>query len=164
MLKLLINHIDSNDPTWQGYLFATLLFLVSVVTTISFSHYVLNLAEVAIQMRSAMISAIFRKSLKLSSTARQKFTTGEITNLVSVDTQRILDNMPYTGILWGAPYQIILALILLYNELGVAALIGTLGFAVLIPPNYVGGKVVESLQEKQLAAKDSRIKVSFAKY
>ena len=161
---MLINHIDSqDDPSWHGYLFATLLFLVSIVSTISFSHYVLNLVEVAIQVRSAMISAIFRKSLKLSSTARQKFTTGEITNLVSVDTQRLLDNIQYIGVLWGAPYQVILALILLYNELGVAALIGTLGLVVLMPPNYVGGKAVESLQEKQLAAKDSRIKVMILK-
>ena len=156
----MIDHISSdNEETWKGYLYATLLFLVSIVSTISFSHYVVNLGEVAVQTRSALISAIFRKSLRLSSAARQKFTSGEITNLVSVDTQRVLDNVPYMGLLWGAPYQVVLALILLYNELGVAALIGSLGVLVLMPPNLVGGKIVESLQEKQMAAKDSRIKL-----
>ena len=160
MLKLLIDHISTEgEEPWKGYLYATLLFLLSIVNTISFSHYVVKLGEVAIQTRSALISAIFRKSLKLSSAARQKFTSGEITNLVSVDTQRVLDNVPYMGLLWGAPYQVILAIVLLYNELGVAALIGCLGILVLLPPNLIGGKIVESLQEKQMAAKDSRIKL-----
>ena len=156
----MIDHIShEGEEPWKGYLYATLLFLVSIVATISFSHYVVNLGEVAIQTRTALISAIFRKSLKLSSAARQKFTSGEITNLVSVDTQRVLDNLPYMGLLWGAPYQVILAIVLLYNELGVAALIGSLGIVVLMPPNLIGGKIVESLQEKQMAAKDSRIKL-----
>ena len=64
------------------------------------------------------MSAIVRKSLKLSNSARQKFTTGEITNLISVDTQRLLDNIPYLNVLWGAPLKIIVAMVLIYRELG----------------------------------------------
>ena len=76
MLKLLIDHISTEgEEPWKGYLYATLLFLLSIVNTISFSHYVVKLGEVAIQTRSALISAIFRKSLKLSSAARQNMIT-----------------------------------------------------------------------------------------
>ena len=64
------------------------------------------------------MSAIVRKSLKLSNSARQKFTTGEITNLISVDTQRLLDNIPYLNVLWGAPLKIVVAMVLIYRELG----------------------------------------------
>ena len=71
------------------------------------------------------MSAVVRKSLKLSNSARQIFTTGEITNLISVDTQRLLDNIPYLTVLWGAPVQVILALVLVYRELGIGKVIYT---------------------------------------
>ena len=64
-------------------------------------------------------SAIYRKSLKLASSARQKYTTGEITNLVSVDTQRINDGLEYIGNLWGAPLQVIIAMWLVYRWIDV---------------------------------------------
>jgi ATP-binding cassette subfamily C (CFTR/MRP) protein 1 len=52
------------------------------------------------------MSAVIQKSLKLSNSARRKFTTGQITNLISIDAQRLVETLPYLGILWGAPYTV----------------------------------------------------------
>ena len=41
------------------------------------------------KLSTAVTSAIYQKTLSLSSTGRKKTTTGEIVNLVSNDTQRI---------------------------------------------------------------------------
>ncbi len=136
-----------------------MLLAASTFNTLSFQHYVLGHVQVASQVRSSLISAILRKTLKLSNAARQKFTTGEITNYVSVDTQRLLDNVSYLGVLWGAPYQVILAMLFLYQELGLAAMAGLVGLALLMPANVVGSKMGEKIQERQLKAKDDRIKV-----
>ena len=78
----------------------------------------MQIIDVGTQIRSSLVSAIVRKSLKLSNSARQKFSTGEITNLISVDTQRLLDNIPYLNELWGAPLRIIVGMVLIYRELG----------------------------------------------
>ena len=43
--------------------------------------------------------------------------------------------------------------------MGTAALIGSIGLVILIPLNLIGGKFVEKLETKQLAAKDSRLKL-----
>ena len=59
-----------------------------------------------------MISAITRKTLKLSHNARKHFTLGQITNLVSVDAQRLMDTIPYMALLWAAPYQVMFSSIL----------------------------------------------------
>ncbi|CAG7828676.1 unnamed protein product [Allacma fusca] len=40
------------------------------------------------RLRCALLEAIYRKSLLVSSTARKESTVGEIVNLMSVDTQR----------------------------------------------------------------------------
>jgi len=84
---------------------------------------------------------------------------GQITNLVSVDAQRLLEATPYLCILWSAPYQAVLGVVLVYQELGPAAMAGAAVLAVLIPFNAIGSKLGEVLQRAQLKAKDSRIKL-----
>ena len=158
---MLINHIENpNEEEWKGYFYAALLFGAGFLSTLAFNSYIIQQVDVGTQIRSALVSAIVRKSLKLSNSARQKFTTGEITNLISVDTQRILDNIPYLTILWGAPLQVIIGMVLVYVQLGLySVLFGMLGILVFMPPNLIGGKIVEKLQDKQLQKKDLRIKV-----
>lgn len=71
-----------------------------------------------------MLSAVYRKSLRLSNDTRRKFTIGEITNLMSVDAERVQETFQFVHQLWTAPYTIILALFFLYQEVGVAAFAG----------------------------------------
>ena len=53
-----------------------------------------------IWVRSSITSAIYRKSLRVSPQGKAESTTGEVVNLMSVDTQRIVDMMPYINMLW----------------------------------------------------------------
>lgn len=160
ILKLLINHIeDTDDYAWKGYFFASLLLLVNFTSTTLFNNYLIHMYTVAIKIRSAVISTIVRKSLRLSNSARKKFTTGQITNLVSVDAQRLMDTFPFLAILWAAPYQTFLGMFFLYQELGPSALAGVAVLATLMPINIIGSKIGEILQRKQMTAKDSRIKL-----
>ena len=46
---------------------------------------------VGIRIRSSVISAIYRKSLRVSPSGKKDATTGEVVNLMSVDVQRIVD-------------------------------------------------------------------------
>ena len=106
-----------------------------------------------------VVSTIMTKMLKLSNNARKQFTIGQITNLVSVDAQRLMESIPYLCILWSAPFQAFLGMVLVYRELGPSALAGAAVLAVLVPINALGSKFVALLQRKQLKAKDSRIKL-----
>ena len=45
---------------------------------------------IAMKVRTALNAAIYRKAVKLSSTARKESTVGEIVNLMSVDVQRFM--------------------------------------------------------------------------
>ena len=159
-MKLLINHIDNDDEeAWEGYLYAFALFAASIFETLISKHAITYIVETSIQVRSALISAVCRKSLKLSSSARQNYTLGQIMNLVSVDTQRLSNGLVYFVNLWGAPLQVVIAIWLVYRELQISALVGSIGLGVLIPLNIISGKIVKKLEAKQLIAKDTRIKV-----
>ena len=51
-------------------------------------------------MRTAIASAIYRKTLTISNSARKDFSTGEITNLMSIDAQRFVEIVPYLNTVW----------------------------------------------------------------
>ena len=81
---------------------------------------------IKLQIRTDTIAGIFRKTLKLASNARQKYTVGEITNLISVDGQRMFDTTLFLPTLWFAPMEVILSMFFLYQEVGVATFAGNI--------------------------------------
>ena len=83
---------------------------------------------------------VCKKSLNLSNKDRQKYTTGEITNIMSVDAQRILTAFPMVGQIWAAPLSIVLAMYFLYIELKYATFAGIGVLLILLPITIFGTK------------------------
>lgn len=73
---------------WKGFLYAALLFATAVIQTLILSQYFHRMFLVGLRIRTALISTIYRKALRLSNNARKESTVGEIVNLMSVDAQR----------------------------------------------------------------------------
>ena len=76
----------------------------------------------------------------LSNSSRKESTAGEIVNLMSVDAQRLQDLLPYLNTLWSGPFQIVIALVFLHNELGNSVFAGLAVMVTLIPINGVIAK------------------------
>ncbi|KAL5019771.1 hypothetical protein ScPMuIL_002663 [Solemya velum] len=57
------------------------------------------------RIRSALISAVYKKALTMSSEARKEKTVGEIVNLMSVDCQRVRDLTAIYGCCSPARYR-----------------------------------------------------------
>ena len=74
--------------------------------------------RVGMRMRSAMVATVYRKAFDISNEGGKNFTTGEITNLMSVDATRLQNLMPYVHMVWSSLLQIGVALFLLYNQVG----------------------------------------------
>ena len=77
---------------------------------------------------------------------------------MSVDTQRIVDMMPYINMLWSAPLQIAVALFLLWRTLGVSVLSGFFVMVFLVPINGLIANYTRTYQQKQMKHKDKRVK------
>ncbi len=73
----------------------------------------------------------------MSSKARQNRTVGEIVNLMSIDTQRLLDLVTYLYAIYTTLLKIIVALLLLYRVLGPSVFAGFGAMVFLIPLNLV---------------------------
>lgn len=159
LLRLSINFVTSDEPMWKGIIYAISLFLVAAVQTLLLGQYFNRMMLVGLRVRTALIAAIYRKSLVISNAARKESTVGEIVNLMAVDAQRFMDLTTYINMLWSAPLQIGLALFFLWGILGPSVLAGLGVMIILIPVNgYIANKI-KILQIKQMKNRDERVKL-----
>lgn len=59
-----------------------------------------------IQVRGALVGSVFRKMLKMD-TASSSYNSGELTNLMSVDAQGVLEYSCYTHFIWATSLQVL---------------------------------------------------------
>ncbi|XP_058451158.1 multidrug resistance-associated protein 1 isoform X5 [Malaya genurostris] len=159
ILRLIINFVGGEEPLWKGAFYAILLFIVASTQTLFLAQYFNRMFFVGFRIRTALISAIYRKALIISNSARKGTTVGEIVNLMAVDAQRFMDLTTYINMLWSAPLQIALALFFLWEILGPSVLAGLAVMIILIPVNGVIANKIKTLQIKQMKNKDERVKL-----
>ena len=86
IVNLLIDFVSSDDPDWKGYLYTVLIVLVTFVITILNSQAFYREYLVGLRIRTGLISAIYRKSLRLSNGARKEMTGTDLSSLLLPNT------------------------------------------------------------------------------
>lgn len=147
-----------NAPLWQGFLLSFGLFLTTTLTAIFDGQYFWRTMVVSLRIRTGLISAIYRKALKISSAAKKQTTVGEIVNLMSVDAQNFSEMISYLHDLWSAPLMIGIATWLLWRLIGVAVFAGLAVMILMIPTSGVIASKLQKLQVTQMEIKDERVK------
>ncbi|XP_040014052.1 multidrug resistance-associated protein 1-like [Xiphias gladius] len=150
---------DKDAAMWKGFLFASLLFLLSCLQSALHHQYMFHCFTVGMRLKTAVIGLVYRKSLVMSSSARRQFTLGEIINLVSADTQKLMDFVVYFNSVWIAPIEIALCFYFLWRLLGASALAGITPVLLIFPLNGLIAKMRSKLQEVQMKFMDGRIKL-----
>ncbi|NXF93849.1 MRP1 protein, partial [Eubucco bourcierii] len=160
ILKLLINFVNNKAaPTWQGYFYTGLLFVSACLQTLILHQYFHICFVTGMRLKTAIVGVIYRKALVITNSARKTSTVGEIVNLMSVDAQRFMDLATYINMIWSAPLQVILALYLLWQNLGPSVLAGVAVMILLVPINAVIAMKTKTYQVAQMKSKDNRIKL-----
>ncbi|KAL4133396.1 hypothetical protein PRIC2_003714 [Phytophthora ramorum] len=150
---------DPAAPLSEGLTYAGVIFVSGVVQSFALRQYFFYCYETGLQFRSAIVTAVFDKSLLLSAAARQQRTSGEITNLMSIDAQRLQDMTPYLHAVWYAAFQIIVSCFLLWQQIGVATFAGVAVILLVIPLMTVISTAMRKLQQRLMQVKDERIKI-----
>ncbi|CAN6675143.1 metal resistance protein Ycf1p [Trichomonascus vanleenenianus] len=165
LLRFLIRFVeDYNDGEYdkltKGLAIAGGMFVISIIQTAALHQYFQRAFETGMRIKAALVAAVFRKSLSLSNEERAGKSTGDIVNLMSVDTQRLQDLTQYGQILWSGPFQIILCLASLYNLLGHSMWAGVAVMIIMIPINTFLAKIQKRLQKRQMENKDKRTRMT----
>uniref|UniRef100_A0AAR2KIZ5 ATP-binding cassette, sub-family C (CFTR/MRP), member 3 n=1 Tax=Pygocentrus nattereri TaxID=42514 RepID=A0AAR2KIZ5_PYGNA len=149
LLRMLIEFTkEERVPSWWGFSLAFLMFCCALLQTLILHQHFQYCFVTGMRLRSAIIGAIYRKSLVITNEAKRSSTVGEVVNLMSVDAQRFMDLTTFLNMLWSSPLQIILALFFLWQTLGPSVLAGVAVMILLIPLNV-----------EQMQYKDARIKL-----
>ncbi|KMT05758.1 hypothetical protein BVRB_7g165990 [Beta vulgaris subsp. vulgaris] len=144
----------------EGYILAGIFFSAKLVETFATRQWYIGVDILGMHVRSALTAMVYRKGLKLSNSARQSHTSGEIVNYMAVDVQRVGDYSWYLHDIWMLPMQIILALAILYKNVGIASLATLVATIVSIVVTVPIAKWQEEYQDKLMAAKDERMRTT----
>ncbi|CAD6234353.1 GSCOCT00001844001.2-RA-CDS [Cotesia congregata] len=161
LLNKLVGFIeDKSEPLYYGYLYASAMFLSSVIGAFTTAHFTYWMSLVGLKIRSAIITLVYRKILHSSSVKlNQEFTMGEIVNFMSTDSDRIVNSCPSFHTLWSIPLQLVVTLYLLYTQIGISFLAGVSFAIILIPINkYIANKI-GILSTKMMKFKDQRVRL-----
>ena len=99
--------------------------------------------------RTVSILLLFSQALLLSNVSRKQFSTGEIINVMVTDAQQLMDLMTNINLLWSAPFQILMAVSLLWQELGPAVLAGVAVLVFVIPMNALVANRMKTLKVRK---------------
>uniref|UniRef100_A0A3B6DMQ7 ABC transporter C family member 13 n=1 Tax=Triticum aestivum TaxID=4565 RepID=A0A3B6DMQ7_WHEAT len=144
----------------KGYLLAVAFLSAKVVETIAERQWIFGAQRLGMRLGAALISHIYQKGLRLSCGARQKHSSGEIINYMSVDIQRITEVMWYTNYIWMLPIQLSLAVYVLHLNLGAGAWAGLAATLAIMTCNIPLTRLQKRLQSEIMAAKDNRMKAT----
>lgn len=158
LLHALITYIDEGGPKWEGYFLVSIMFLAAFIQPFLNGQYYHNNFTVGHRIRAAVMTAIYRKALKISSSVKKTTTVGEIVNLMAVDASRFFDLMPNLHIVWSGLMIIGVVTYLLYGYIGYSVFAGLAVILFTIPVSIVLAARLKKLQIEQMALKDERIK------
>lgn len=162
LIKFINDYLDKETDVQlsQGIAIAFAMFLVAVLQTSALHQYFQLAIETGMHIKSSLTSMVFGKSLKLSNEEKGRQTTGDIVNLMSVDTQRLQDLCQYGQIAWSGPFQIVICLVSLHGILGNSMWAGVFVMILMVPVNSFLAQKQKVLQKRQMKNKDERTRLT----
>jgi hypothetical protein len=94
------------------------LLALQMITSLCTHHFFYRSSSAGVLLRGGLITAIYNRSLRLTSRARSTLTNGKLVNHISTDVSRIDFCCGYFHMAWAAPIQMTICLVLLLINLG----------------------------------------------
>ncbi|KAK6934571.1 ABC transporter type 1, transmembrane domain [Dillenia turbinata] len=144
----------------EGYALASAFMVAKLIECLTQRHWFFRVQQAGIRAQAALVAMIYNKGLTLSRRSKQSHTSGEIINFMSVDAQRVGDFSWYIHDTWMVVVQVVLALLILYRDLGLAAIAALVATIIVMLLNYPLGSLQENFQNKFMESKDKRMKAT----
>jgi ABC transporter transmembrane region len=156
-----VSHRDGIQPpeTGKGIRLVIVLVILQLVSMLSENHSVYRTTSTGVLLRGGLITAIYSRSLHLTTRARATLPNGRLVNHISTDVSRIdFCCEDFHGI-WTAPILIAICLALLMYNLGPSALAAIFVLVILTPIQGMFVKSLTSIRRKTMVWTDKRVKL-----
>ncbi|KAJ7671586.1 ABC transporter [Mycena polygramma] len=146
-------------PIGTGIGLAFALLAMQLIGSLGQHHFFYRAMSTGVLVRGGLITAIYARSLRLTSRARSTLTNGKLVNHISSDISRIDFCAGFFHMSWSAPIQMIICLILLILNLGPSALAGFAFFILATPAQTMVMKRLFMYRQKSMVWTDKRAKI-----
>ncbi|WVQ95135.1 hypothetical protein IAU59_002229 [Kwoniella sp. CBS 9459] len=153
---------DSGQPKpdiGHGVGLAVGLLLLLLTSSLSIHHYFVRSMAVGVMSRAALISGIYQQALKFTQKSRGELPNGKLVNHISTDTSRIDFAAGFAHIIWTAPIQMIVIIIILLVQIGYSALPGIAFLLIMTPIQVRFMKSLFMFRKKAAGWTDKRAKL-----
>ncbi|XP_020553867.1 ABC transporter C family member 3 isoform X2 [Sesamum indicum] len=144
----------------EGYVLVSAFFIAKLFECLAQRHWFFKVQQAGYRARAALVAKVYDKGLTLSCQSKQGQTTGEIINYMSVDAERIGDFGWYMHDPWMVVLQVVLALAILYRDLGLASVAAFVATVLVMLANIPLGSLQEKFQDGLMKSKDKRMKAT----
>lgn len=159
LIQYFIDYLNTSPRySKQGYLLALAFVAAQFIEGLSTRHLHFRLQQVGVRAQSALVAIVYQKVLALSNQSRQSSSSGEMINVMSLDAECVAGFSRCMHDLWLIPVQIILAMLILYSTLGLAAFAALAATVLTMLANIPIGRMEQNYQEKTMSAKDARMR------
>ncbi|KDO28591.1 hypothetical protein SPRG_06447 [Saprolegnia parasitica CBS 223.65] len=146
LIKSIVAYLSDPDATLlEGFVYAGAIFVAGVLQSFALRQYYFKCYEVGLRLRTAVVMSVYQK----------------LTNLMSLDAQRLQTLPNYAHAAWFTIVQVSVAFYLMYVQLGVAFAAGIAITLLLLPISSAISRAMRSLQTPLMHVKDVRLKVIF---
>ena len=121
LLSQLVQFVETKDANLKdGCYYAIALFLTTLIGSIINIHFTNSLNKLCLRIKTALITLIYRKAVVVRLDQLNKYSTGQIVNYMSIDTDSVVNAFPSFHSFWSLPFQICITLYLLYSQIGIS--------------------------------------------
>ncbi|TXG68646.1 hypothetical protein EZV62_003581 [Acer yangbiense] len=159
LLHAFVNYSNRDEENLRkGLAIVGCLIITKVVESLSQRHSYFGSRRSGMRMRSALMVAIYKKQLKLSSLGRKRHSTGEIVNYIAVDAYRMGEFPWWFHSTWSYTLQLFLYIAVLFGVVGLGALPGLIPLLICGLLNVPFARILQKCRSEIMIAQDERLR------
>ncbi|XP_074031100.1 LOW QUALITY PROTEIN: probable multidrug resistance-associated protein lethal(2)03659 [Leptinotarsa decemlineata] len=151
------NQVDADRS--DAYQCAVMIVVSALLNVLCIHNFNFRIMQVGMKMRVALCSLIYRKAMRLSTSALAETTIGQMVNLLTNDVGRFDQATHFIHHLWMAPTELFVVMYLCYNNVGYTGLTGILFLLLSIPLQTLLGNRISKFRLTIAYRTDERVRL-----
>ncbi|CDS40693.1 multidrug resistance associated protein 7 [Echinococcus multilocularis] len=157
--KFIVELVHVSTDWKPALLWGVALILSHLMNVFLGTAYTYWTPRFGLKIKVYVTTLVYRQLMRLRSSTLSKFSTGNLVNLLTSDTERVVNLTPSFNELWAMPVQVIVAVWLLYCQVGVSCFVGVAILILLLPLNRVITSLIGRFSSDLMHHKDLRVKL-----
>ncbi|VUZ42719.1 unnamed protein product [Hymenolepis diminuta] len=150
--------VDFSNNWKSAVIYGIALIIFRVLSVFLDTSYDYWSPRFGYKIKTSVSCLVYQQLLRCKSSLLTKFGTGNLVNLLTTDVERVVNLIPSFNELWAMPVQVVVAVWLLYYQVGVSCLVGVGFLIILLPMNRVITDLIGKFSSELMHHKDVRVK------